>query len=277
MNTKLLKIYSSLIINILFISIVFHNQAFSQSNAYALSLSNSSSAQGNFWSLHDNIAGISELEKTTVGTSVENRFLIKEMKYYNLGIVIPLNWGSNGLMYSHKGFANFRNHKMAYAFARGFGEKLSVGLKLIYQRLSYSKEMDASNYIGFDLGFRSIINKKLILAVLFKNPANIFYSYTAAPPEPSIINIGALISTSDDLNLYVSIIKILNLHTTINAGIEYSIHQKVNIRLSCTPSPFVLAFGIGLKYNRFTIDLASSYHHILGFTPCISIRNTFGK
>ena len=277
MNTKLLKIYSALTINILVLNIVFNNQLFSQSNAYALSLSNSSSAQGNFWSLHDNIAGIAEVEKTTAGLSVENRFLIKEMKYYNLGLVIPLKWGSNGLLYSHKGFANFSNHKMAYAFSRGFGEKLSVGLKLIYQRLSYSKEIDASNYIGFDLGFRSKINKKLILAVLFKNPANIFYSYTAAPAEASTVKLAAIISTSDDLNLYVSIIKILNLHTTINAGIEYSIQQKVNLRLSCTPSPFVMAFGIGLKYNRFTIDLASSYHHILGFTPCISIRNTFGK
>ncbi len=199
------------------------------------------------------------------------------MKYYHLGVVIPVRWGSNGLSYAQKGFANFRTHKMAYAYSRGFGEHLSAGLKLIYQRLAYSGDIPASDFISFDIGISSEVNKKLILAVLLRNPANIFYSYANSPPEPSEINLAVSFSASEDLILYVSIIKTLNIRTTVNAGIEYIIKEKIRLRIGCIPSPFVLAFGIGINYGHYTIDMASSYHHILGFTPCISVINRFGK
>lgn len=278
MNTNINKISISFYINIILLLIVLCNPIFSQNNASSLALSGSSSAKAEFWSIQENIAGITRLENIKVGISAENRFLLKEMNFYELGLLIPLNWGCSGLLFSHKGFNGFNTNSISCVYARNFGENFSSGLKLCYQRTNYSSEINYSEHISFDLGLRSRISNEICIAILLKNPSMLFNKNTKAHPEPFVINLGNEFTITDQLILYLSVLKTLNKKPLINAGMEYIFQEKINLRMGFSPCrPFKLAFGFGLKYGSLTIELASSYHYILGFTPCISLTNSFGK
>ena len=64
----------------------------------------------------------------------------------------------------------------------------------------------------------------------------------------------------------------------IKGGIEYLLHPSLAIRLGASTNPSLISFGIGYRLSsNFKIDVASSYHQNLGFTPGLSIQYAFDK
>jgi hypothetical protein len=41
--------------------------------------------------------------------------------------------------------------------------------------------------------------------------------------------------------------------------------------------PTQASFGVGVNYNGLKIDMSSSYHSVLGFSPQIGLIYAFGK
>lgn len=63
----------------------------------------------------------------------------------------------------------------------------------------------------------------------------------------------------------------------IKAGIEYQIADVLHLRGGVATNPSQYSFGVGLNVQHLKIDIASSYHQILGFTPGLSVNYVFGK
>jgi len=64
----------------------------------------------------------------------------------------------------------------------------------------------------------------------------------------------------------------------IKGGVECFIHQSLAIRIGGASNPSLATFGLGFRMeNGLTIDVASTYHQILGFSPSFNISYPFGK
>ena len=118
------------------------------------SLGKCSVALNDFWSLHNNPAGISSYNDLHIGISYENRFLLKELGYKDIGVVFPLNIGAIGISVSQFGYGHYNENLIGLAFARDFGPQLKIGLKLDYIYLKFSGDYDGFSSSTFELGIQ---------------------------------------------------------------------------------------------------------------------------
>lgn len=63
--------------------------------------------------------------------------------------------------------------------------------------------------------------------------------------------------------------------SVFKAGLEYHVVEALYLRGGIATNPSLSSFGFGLKINQFTVDVASSWHQELGFTPQFSLAYTF--
>ena len=63
--------------------------------------------------------------------------------------------------------------------------------------------------------------------------------------------------------------------TRVRAGIEYHPIDLLYIRAGVQGAPIDLAFGFGLKYKGYKLDLSTQYNQVLGWSPAISFLFDF--
>jgi hypothetical protein len=61
----------------------------------------------------------------------------------------------------------------------------------------------------------------------------------------------------------------------VNYGMEYIIDEKVFVRAGLGLNSSKFSFGFGYILNAFSIDIAATWHQILGFTPQASLSYSF--
>jgi len=59
------------------------------------------------------------------------------------------------------------------------------------------------------------------------------------------------------------------------AGLEYRLAEQFYVRAGIGTNPTQNAFGFGMKVGSLRIDLASSFHHVLGYSPQAGIVVAF--
>ena len=69
--------------------------------------------------------------------------------------------------------------------------------------------------------------------------------------------------------------KNVGLTTIFKAGLEYHIVEQVFLRGGIASNPTLSSFGFGFKLKQWQVDVASSYHQVLGFTPQVSLVYDF--
>jgi len=101
-------------------------------------------------------------------------------------------------------------------------------------------------------------------------------SYNQGRLSSSIV-LGISHQISEEILILCECEKVSSRKARFKAGIEYVIKDKTSLRAGILTAPFQFAFGFGYQVGNLHIDLASSYHRYLGFSPQISIHYTFSK
>ena len=63
----------------------------------------------------------------------------------------------------------------------------------------------------------------------------------------------------------------------VNAGIQYNLHENVLMRTGINTATNNSYFSVGIKFGFGRIDINTSYHQQLGFTPGILLLVDFKK
>jgi hypothetical protein len=228
-----------------------------------------------FWSVSNNPAGTAWLKTISTGIYFENRFLIKTLLYEELGFVLPVKAGTFGFVLSHSGIARFSEIKAGISYARKFGNYFSVGISVDYLRLNLPDEYGGKNLISCEFGLMYIPNKRLNLGIHIVNPVPI--KITTHPVEllPTTVCLGVTYHFSDTFLVTIEAEKDLIHLPVFRVGAEYHFASSVYARLGVSTNPAKFAFGFGLEFGHFKIDLASEYHQVLGFSPSGSINYCF--
>ena len=83
---------------------------------------------------------------------------------------------------------------------------------------------------------------------------------------------------SDQLTASIEVEKDLDWPLSVQAGIHYQLLSNFAIRLGISTQPSSIHFGFAYQWsNGFGIDVAASYHQVLGFTPAINITKALVK
>lgn len=228
------------------------------------SLGKCSVALNDFWSLHNNPAGISLYKDLSFGISYENRFLLKELGYKNVGLLLPLKKGAIGISASQFGYEHYNENVIGFALARNFGPHLKIGLKLDYIFLKFSGDYENFSTPTFELGIQYEINENLNLGAYLFNPIHVKIRSINNLKIPIIMRLGFSYFIKDDFMITSEIEENIEEDFSYRFGIEYECYKRLHIRSGFQLAPEMFTFGIGYDYKWCKIDVSGQMNQELG-------------
>lgn len=243
--------------------------------ARAVSLGHCSVSIADSWSAFNNQAGLAQLKSTSAGIYYENRFLVKELGLSAASFNMPLKQGTIALSVTHFGFEAWNENKFGFAYARAFGNKLSIGAQLDYLVISQEESYKTLNFITFEVGMILEVSGKFNLGIHAYNPINAGISEFTDEKCPGTFRLGTLYKASGQFHVLAEVEKSTDSDPILRAGIEYEVLPATFIRTGISTEPSFWSFGAGTTFKRYTIDISSSFHAVLGFSPQISVTYKF--
>ena len=241
----------------------------------SFALGGTSVASVDFWSLCNNQAGIAWLKGVSAGFGFENHFLLQELMHEQLGVALPLEVGTFGLIVSRFGDNQYNELKAGLSFARKFGKKFSAGVQLDYLRMQIADDYGNKNLLSCEIGLMYLADRHLTLGLHLVNPVPVKITTYPLEQLPSTICFGISYQFSDEFITNLEAEKDLDHPLIIRAGAEYHFARPAYARIGISTSPMSFTFGFGLEFGKFKLDMASGYHQALGFSPSGSVIYSF--
>jgi len=249
-------------------------------------MGNASVTLNDFWSVHNNQAGLAGINVAAVGLYYENRFLVQELSLKAAAFVLPTKSGTFGINFNSFGYVNYNEMKVGLAYGKKFGNIFSAGVQLDYLRTHIAEDYGNKDAFTFEIGIRTELTKQLTIAAHVFNPIRVKIQSETDDRVPAILKLGISYSLSDKLLLSLETEKDSDFKPLIRGGFEYKIVDMATVRIGYSTLPstsgsdnFSIAsaysFGFGLKLRKFVIDLSSSWHQTLGWSPMVSFIYNF--
>ena len=243
--------------------------------ARSLAMGGTSVSQCDLWSLSNNQAGAAWLKGGNAGICFENRFLIKELMFAQLGCAMSWKAGTFGLFGSRFGNDQYNELKAGLSYSRKFGKHFATGIQVNCLRIHITDEYGSKMLVSCEIGLQYHADKNLLIGVQLLNPVPV--KITEYPSEYllSAICAGVSYQFSDLFKTTIEAEKDLLHPLLIRAGAEYHFVKPIYVRAGISSDPLSFSFGFGLEYGKLTIDVSSGYHQALGFSPAASLIYNF--
>ncbi|MEI8048640.1 MAG: hypothetical protein WCI92_14765 [Bacteroidota bacterium] len=235
----------------------------------------SSAAVSDFWSVNNNQAGMAFYDKTAAGIYFENRFLIKEMAMQTGAFSLKTQFGVLGASVVYSGDASYRTTKAGLAYARKFGNRFSAGMQFDFISTVLGEEYGKRSNITFDAGILVKLTEQLTFGAHTFNPVHVKISDYNDERIPTTLNAGFGFTFSEKLLLTAEACKSSEYPMEFRSGIEYQLSRVAYARIGLSTNPARYTFGFGLVMKNLTLDLSSSVHPTLGYSPQASLQFAF--
>jgi hypothetical protein len=240
-------------------------------------LGHASSTLFDVWSARNNQGSLGFVRKTEVGAFYENRFFVKELSQSGFAVAAPIKKGTFGLSYSSMGYKLYRESQATLSYGMKLNESVSVGVGLDYLNTRIADIYGQAHAVTGSVGLTAKILPQMVIATHIYNPFRAKITDYNNEKVPTIFKFGAQYIFSKKVFVVAEAEKTSAQKLNIKAGIEYNPSSLVYLRVGASSYPTQAAFGLGVNYNGLKIDLSSSYHNVLGFSPQIGLSYAFGK
>lgn len=248
----------------------------SSKGARAIGMGYTAVANKDVWAVINNQGAAASQKVFKAGIFMENQFLLSDMNRISLGLFLPLYKGGLCASIEHFGGDAYSEMKAGLGYAIRLGEYLSAGLQLDYMRLYIGEGHGSYQAISFEGGLLATISKSITLGVHCFNPIATHWS-ESNERIPLIFKAGLSVKANASILINAEVVKSNLNKATFMAGFEYRFHEKFFIRTGITSGPARYTFGAGFRSRRLIIDIASSVHSYLGYSPQLSFTYTAGK
>ncbi|MBQ6082936.1 MAG: hypothetical protein IJK92_01105 [Bacteroidales bacterium] len=221
-------------------------------------------ASNDFWSVHNNPAGMADWRTLTLGFSYENRFFMKELSVYNTACILPVKFGVFGMSYNRFGFENYNENKVGLSYARAFGPHLKIGLQLDYLMVNFSDNYEKRRTATFELGMQSNITDDLCFGVYIFNPTNSKIKSIDNQHIPIVLRFGFSYKITKDFLATTEVEYNNQRKLDYRIGLEYNTLNDFYIRVGVRTNPATACFGIGYTLNRITVDVGATMNQCSG-------------
>ena len=268
-------------LSLLLACIINFNSVTAQSLRYALaqpyiSLSAYSVQQNDALSFTGNQAALAGVKNAGIGIYGERRFMLSETSVYTLAGSLPTRLGNFGLMINYAGFKNFNENKIGLAYARKLGKFLDVGVQFNYYSYRIPSYGNAST-INFEIGAMMHVTDKLNAGIHVYNPVSGKLGKNSGEKLASAYKMGIGYDASDKFFISSEIIKEEDKPVNVIAGLQYRFAKQFFARAGFISETTSAYAGAGVAWKNLRLDISSSYHPQLGFSPGILLIMNFKK
>ena len=258
----------------IFSLLCFSASAQLSSGARLVAMGNTGVAMQDVWSLTSNQAGIAGFNKPMISAGYEQRFLDKDLSSQSLAIVIPIKKGVFGASFQKYGMSAFNEQKVGISYARQFGTNLSLAINGNFHQLKISSYGNA-NTLSAEIGIQYKLSKSLAIGGHIANPNRSNYNKELNVSVPVNMQFGFAYQISEQLLVVNTFDKTLGYATDFKIGGEYKLIEWLSLRGGVSVNPFKQFVGVGFFHKHFMVDVATSSHAVLGYTPQLGLTYEF--
>lgn len=243
-----------------------------QGDARSQGMANAGVMLANHWSGINNPAGLAGIKAISFGLFYENYFELPELGMGAFSFGIPTKTGNYGISFITFGYALFRQGQASLSYGKAFGNKFRAGIGLHY--LIICQPADYGNLYALvpSLGIQLLPLNGITFGVQVFNPAGQQYIPSGYQDIPSGFRAGAGYKLGNEVLFCAEAEKIIKEKATYYGGFEIILQKMLLVRFGVSPGQFSeFSFGIGLRSQHLTIDLAATRHPVMGFSPAIGL------
>jgi hypothetical protein len=242
--------------------------------AESTSMSGISAGLQNVWSSANNPAGLARCDQLTLATSLEQRYIIKELGYYGVAVSLPVQKSCFGLTVVYTGFKQLSDQRIFLSYGRSFGEHVQGGVGLVYI-FQHAGNENKLHMVSYQFGTIVDLSDKINLAFSSLNPFQFYFSNKSYSTLSSVYRLGLVYHYSPSLKILAELEKDLDYAPVLKIGMNYIMKDIFAIRFGFKMFPVSWSFGAALHYHKVLVEIASTYHLYLGFTPHLSFQFQF--
>jgi hypothetical protein len=238
----------------------------------SVAIGGASATYSDLWAAYNNQAGLARLKSISFGLTYESRFMIPELATGGMAVALPTKRsGVFALSISYFGYTVYNEKKIGLAYSKAFGDKVSAGIQLDYLSTHLAEGYGDRNAFTMEAGIQAQLLKDLVIAAHVFNPTMTKLAEYDDERIPTTLKLGLGYTVSGKVILSVESEKSLTEKGIFKAGIEYHIVKALYLRTGLSTNPGLYSFGFGLELDRLSIDMVSSYHQVLGFSPQLTL------
>jgi hypothetical protein len=239
-------------------------------------VANASVTYSDVWSSFHNQAGLAALKHPSAGVFFENKFLVSELSLKSFAVAVPTpKVGTFSLSATMFGGDLYNEKKIGVGYGKKLGEKFSAGVQLDYLSTYVAEDYGTRNSFAVEIGFIAEPIRNLKLGAHVFNPNKAKVAEYADERVPVIMRFGASYKFSEKILLSAEEEKDIDQQAVFKTGLEYHIVDVLYVRAGISSNPSLTSFGFGLKIKKLVMDVASSWHQELGFSPQLSLGYNF--
>lgn len=241
-------------------------------DARSFSMGRTASLDQGTSALFTNPAGLATAQEFSAIATAQNQFLLPELQSAGLAALLPTKTGNFGIKAAAFGSQAYRENLFSLAYGRQLSQRFRLGAELIYWNNSIP-EYGTQGYLTFALGIQSQLSKQVSVAAYLYNP--IRAERNDEELTYSVLQLGVAYQPSEQLNIVAEVEKDIDHPANFKAGIEYALNDLIALRLGIGTAPSLFSFGFSIQiFPQIQVDIASSRHEILGFSPGFSLIYT---
>lgn len=252
------------------------SQVYTQLGARSNAIGGASLSLNDVWSVYNNPGAFGSLEKTSIGVSYENRFLLKELSTQSLAFGYHTEKAGNfGIHFQQYGFNLYREMQGGLTYGMRFYDNFSGGVSINYHRISLGENYGSKNSVSAALGLYYDMNDQLKFSMRVLNLNRAKLAADQDERLPTTFSLGLMYEFSDKAFWTIDAEKDLVHPLNVKSGLEIRPHEIFSVRLGLQTYPFQAAFGFGLQFSQFHLDMSSMWHAQLGLSPSAGIHYEF--
>lgn len=224
------------------------------------------------WGVQNNQASLADLQSIQAGIFYEQRFLVSELGMKAFAAGMPTKYGSFGLSVNSFGYSQYSEMKTGLAYSKKLGERFSMGVQLDYFNTRIGENYGSSSTVGGEIGLLAEPVKNLTLGLHLFNPTRSKLNGNLNERIPTIMRFGLAYKFSEQVFVIAEAEKDVDYKTTFRGGIEYRPLPVFYIRAGAASNPGLVSMGFGVALKKFRLDIASSFHSQLGFSPSLGLQ-----
>jgi hypothetical protein len=222
------------------------------------------------FSVSYNQAILASLKNASAGIYAEQRFLLKDLNFYQVNAALPVKQGGFGIDIARFGSTGFSESLFSLAYGRSLSQNFTAGVQFNYY-LFNNGSYGNSSLVNFDAGIIFRINDQFASSIHISNAVKSIISKNTEEGLPLQLSTGFGYDISKDLYVGCSVNKTENEPVDINPQVNYRIDEKIIARLGIHSSNTVFYCGAGILLGKLRIEVSSSIHPYLGLTPGLSL------
>ncbi len=199
----------------------------------------------------------------------DNRFGLAELSTINIAGAMSFGPGVLGFGIARSGGKLFNQQTLGISYSNQLGI-VSIGGKLEWFQTQI-EGFGTGNSAIFSLGGIADLSPTFSLGATISNLNRAKLGRNSTQRIPTGISLGLSYHPSTQLNFYAEVEKDILINPVYKIGLEYELHEWIELRTGVNSNPGRLFFGLGINYVKIGLDLGYGQVNPLGSTTNFSL------